>query len=135
VARIGSRDSEKPRRVIGVCRTGETPCSPPPTSWDSGALQRFLGQAEDLETVGMVAFRPEVPVADEDQAKLDRTLAGERLHELALAVAGYARNADDLAGLNLKIEAGDRRPPLVVLGEEPGDLTRHAALGRGRAGS
>jgi hypothetical protein len=83
----------------------------------------------------VVAFRPEVPVADEDQAKLDRTLAGERLHEFALAVAGYARNADDLVGLNLKIETGNRLPPLVVLDEEPGDLTRHAALGRGCAGS
>src|ERR1700683_576813 len=83
----------------------------------------------------MVASGLEVLVADEDLAKLDGALAGERLHKLALAVAGYARNADDLAGLDLKIETRDRLPALIVLGEEPSDLKRHAALGRGCARS
>src|ERR1700691_3332694 len=83
----------------------------------------------------MVASGLEVLVADEDLAKLDGTLAGERLHELALAVAGHARNANDLTGLDLKIETGDGIPALVVFGEESSDLKRHAALRRGCARS
>src|SRR6202167_1169772 len=82
----------------------------------------------------MVASGLEVLVADEDLAKLDGTLAGERLHELALAVAGHARNANDLTGLDLKIETGDGIPALVVFGEESSDLKRHAALRCGCAG-
>src|SRR4029077_2832549 len=101
----------------------------------SGVLQRLLGQAEDLEMVEVVTFGLEVLVADEDLAKLDGTLAGERLHKLALAVAGYARNADDLASLDLEIETRDRLPALIVLSEEPSDLKRHATLGRGCARS
>src|ERR1700677_3229092 len=76
----------------------------------------------------MVASGLEVLVADEDLAKLDGTLAGERLYKLALAVAGHARDANDLTGLDLKIETGDGFPALVVLGEKSGDLKRHTAL-------
>src|SRR3984885_13491611 len=78
----------------------------------------------------MVASGLEVLVANEDLAKLDGTLAGERLDKLALAVAGHARDANDLTGLDLKIETGDGLAALVVLGEEPSDLKRNAALGR-----
>ena len=74
----------------------------------------------------MVAPRLEVLVADQHLAELDRTLAGQRLDKLALAVAGHAGDADDLAGLDLEIEAGDGVAALVVLGEEAGDLERHA---------
>ena len=130
MARIGSRDSQKPRRVIGAL-----------SNW-----RNAIFSATDI--VGTVAFfsgssgRPktlkrskwsrlglEVLVADEDLAKLDRTLAGERLHELALTVAGHAGDADDLTGLDLEIETGDGLAALVVFGEETGDLERHAALG------
>src|ERR1700733_13077936 len=83
----------------------------------------------------MVASGLEVLVVDEDLAKLDGTLAGERLHELALAVAGHARNANNLTGLDFKIETGDGIPALVVFGEESSDLKRHAALRRGCARS
>src|SRR5580704_7663298 len=83
----------------------------------------------------MVASGLEVLIANEDLAKLDGTLAGERLHKLALAVAGHACDTNNFTGLDLEIETGNGLPALVVLGEEPSDLKRHAALGRGRARS
>ena len=57
------------------------------------------GSPNTLKLVEMVALRLEVLVVDEDLAELDRPLAGQRLDELALTVAGHAGDADDLAGL------------------------------------
>ena len=59
---------------------------------------------------------------DEDAAIGQRPLAGQHLDQRRLAVAGDAGNADDLAGLDLEIDRLDRRPALVVLGEEAGEL-------------
>ncbi len=42
-------------------------------------------------------------------------------------------DADDLAGLDLDVEAGDRVAALVVLGEQARDLERHAVLRRLRS--
>ena len=47
--------------------------------------------------MGGVSGHPVRPLyTDEDLAKLDGTLAGERFDKLALAVARHAGNADDL---------------------------------------
>ena len=76
----------------------------------------------------MVALRLEILVVDQHLAELDRPLAGERLDQLALAVAGDAGDADDLAGLDLDVEAVDGVATLVVFGEQARDLERDGVL-------
>ena len=49
-------------------------------------------------------------------------LAAEHLHQLALAVAGDAGDADDLAGAHGKVHAAQRRETLVVIGGKPARL-------------
>jgi hypothetical protein len=78
----------------------------------------------------VAALRLEILVVHQDLAALDRTLAGERLDELALTVAGNPGDADDLARADLQIETGDRFAAFVVFDKEPGDLQDLVVVGR-----
>ena len=49
---------------------------------------------------------------------LGLALAGQHLDQLALAVAGDAGDADDLAGMDLEIDLLQRRQAVVVVGIE-----------------
>src|SRR5208283_6179705 len=95
-----------------------------------GVLQGLLGQAEHLEAVEMVAGRLEVLISYQHLPELDPALSGQRLDELALAVARDAGDADDLPGLDLDVEAVDGVAAFVVLGEETRDLEHDAVRRR-----
>ncbi len=77
----------------------------------------------------MIAPRLEILVAHQHLPGLDRALAGQRLDELALPVAGDAGDADDLAGPDHQIEAGHRLAALVVLDMQAGDF-QHLVVAR-----
>ena len=81
----------------------------------------------------MIALRLEVLVMNEDLPQFDRPLPGQSLDQLALAVARDPGDADDFARRDLEVEPADGVAPLVILGEETGDLQRRPALGRDRA--
>ena len=79
----------------------------------------------------MVALGLEILIAHQHLTLLDRTLAGQGLDELALPVAGHARDADDLARAHREIETGDGFAALVVLDDETGDF-EHLVVARRR---
>src|SRR5690606_21031424 len=56
-------------------------------------------------------------------------LAGKNLDQLGLAIAGNPGNAEDLARMDLEADAFDGRQPLVVVGEEAGDLEHDRPVG------
>ncbi len=98
LARIGPGDSQKPqaghRRLV---ESAERHVLGDRHRRHGRVLQRLLGQAENLELVEMIALRLEVLVTNKDLPELDRPLAGQRLDELALTVAGDPGDADDFA--------------------------------------
>src|SRR5439155_20666252 len=65
---------------------------------DAGVLQRLLRQERHLVAPHLLAAGVIGIAGDTDLAALGLTLAGQYLDELALAVAGDAGDADDLAG-------------------------------------
>ena len=73
------------------------------------------GRPNTLNLREMVARRLEILVVDQHLAALDRPLAGKRLDQFALPVAGDAGDADDLAAFDLQVEVDDRLAALVAL--------------------
>src|SRR5262249_53041615 len=67
---------------------------------DAGVLERLLRQARKLVAAHLLARGPVALAADADLASRCLALAGEHLNQLALAVAGDAGDAHDLAGLD-----------------------------------
>src|SRR4029077_12725426 len=64
---------------------------------DAGVLQGLLGEQRHLVPAHLLAARMIEVAADTDFAAFGLALAGKHLDELPLAVAGDARDADDLA--------------------------------------
>src|SRR5439155_24256919 len=67
----------------------------------------------------------DIPAVEDDPAAGGSAQADERLHELVLAIAGHARDAQDLARADLEIETPDGLVPAVVIRLEPFDLEDH----------
>src|SRR5713101_4108446 len=100
---------------------------------DAGVFQRLLRQAEELVPAHLLAGGAVALAADADLAAARFALASENFHQLALAIAGNAGDADDLACLDLERNVMQGRLAGIVESVEAIDLEpRRAELADAR---
>ena len=107
----GSGGTRLSTRLSATLKGPTTPCFPRSSgTWPTPRLLIRRGEAW-VTSWPRMSTRPERAGRRPD----------ERLHQLALAVALHARDAEDLAGPDLEVEAVHRAEPPVVLDVEPVD--------------
>ena len=82
---------------------------------DQTVLAAVLGHVADAQLVDLARRQPaDVGAVDRDAAADARAHPGDRLDQLALAVALHAGDAEDLAGAHGEVDAGHDRHAAVV---------------------
>ncbi len=121
-AREGRHIVAAQRHVVGHAHRGHT-----------AVAQGLFGQAAHLQRAVLRPRGPVIAVADAHRARRAQALPGQRLHQLALAVAGHPGDADDLAGAHVQVEPVHRGLAAIAFHAQAADLQAHRPGGCGCA--